>query len=331
MKVCIVGVGAIGGFIGGRLAAAGHCEVSAIEVGPALAALREHGWRLHQGGTLIQQPARVSDRAADFGPQDLVVVAVKGQVLPAVGPTVATLCGPQTVVLPAMNGVPWWFGHGTVLGDEPLQSVDPGGRVAAAIPFERVLGCVVHASSTAPEPGVVRHVMGQGLVIGEAGGGVSERGNRVGALLTQAGFDVTVTPNVRYDIWYKLWGNLTMNPVSAMTGATIDKLLADPLVRSFCSEAMREAAAIGARLGCEITQSAEDRHALTAKLGAFKTSMLQDAEAGRQLELDGIVAAVHEIGRRLGMPMPNIGALLGLARLFGRSHGLYPEEKPAGA
>ena len=328
MKVCIVGSGAIGGFIGARLAAAGASEVCAIEVGPALAAMREHGWRLHQDGKLIQLPARVSDRATDFGPQDLVVVAVKGQVLPLVAPTVAALCGQNTVVLPSMNGVPWWFGHGTELGDEPLQSVDPEGRIAQSIPFDRVLGCVVHASSSAPEPGVVRHIMGKGLVIGEASGGKSERSDHIGALLSQAGFDVKVTTNVRYEVWYKLWGNLTMNPVSAMTGATIDRLLDDPLVRGFCSNAMCEAAAIGERLGCAISQSPEDRHALTAKLGAFKTSMLQDAEAGRQLELDGIVTSVHEMGVRLGVPTPNIDALLGLARLFGRVHSLYPEAKP---
>lgn len=331
MKVAIVGCGAIGGFIGARLAAAGGSEVSAVEVGPALEAMREHGWRLHQGGELIQRPARVSSRAADFGVQDLVVVAVKGQVLPTVAPSVAALCGPDTVVMPAMNGVPWWFVHGTVLGDQPLESVDPGGQIASHIPYDRVLGCVVHASSSAPEPGVVRHVMGQGLVIGEPEGGTSERSARVGALLRQAGFDVTVSPEVRYEVWYKLWGNLTMNPVSAMTGATIDRLLGDPLVREFCSEAMREAAAIGRRLGCDIQQSPSDRHAVTAKLGAFKTSMLQDAEAGRQLELDGIVAAVREIGVRLGMPMPSINALFGLVRLYARVHGLYPEAKATGS
>jgi 2-dehydropantoate 2-reductase len=144
-------------------------------------------------------------------------------------------------------------------------------------------------------------------------------------LLAQAGFDATHADNVRYDIWYKLWGNLTMNPVSAITGATIDRVLADPLVRAFCSQAMQEAAAIGARIGVPIVQSAEDRHAITSKLGAFKTSMLQDVEAGRAIELDAIVGAVHEIGRRLGLATPSVDALMGLTRLFARVRGLYPE------
>lgn len=325
MKVAIVGVGAIGGFIGARLAAAGQCEVSAIAQGATLAALREHGWRLHQDGQLIQTPARASDSAAELGPQDLVIVALKGPVLPQLAPTIEALIGPDTVVLPAMNGVPWWLGMGTALGEAPLQSVDPGGTIARHIPLHHVLGCVVHASSTRSAPGIVNHIMGQGLILGEATGGTSARATRVGALLSGAGFDVTVSPNVRYDIWYKLWGNLTMNPVSAITGATIDRLLADPLVREFCSSAMREAAAIGRHIGCDITQNPEDRHAITAKLGAFKTSMLQDAEAGRAIELDSIVTAVHEMGQRLNVPTPNIDALLGLTRLFGRVHHVYPE------
>jgi 2-dehydropantoate 2-reductase len=166
--------------------------------------------------------------------------------------------------------------------------------------------------------------MGQGLIVGEPRGGRSERAQRVVDLLAHAGFDATHADNVRYDAWYKLWGNMTMNPVSAITGATMDRILADPQVREFCSAAMREAAAIGARIGCAIVQTPEDRHAVTAKLGAFKTSMLQDVEAGRAIELDAIVGAVHEIGSRLGETMPAISALLGLTRLFGRVHGLYP-------
>jgi 2-dehydropantoate 2-reductase len=190
---------------------------------------------------------------------------------------------------------------------------------------------VVHASTSTPEPGLVEHKMGQGLIVGEPGGGTSARAQRVAALLAGAGFETTVSDNVRQDIWYKLWGNLTMNPVSAITGATIDRVLADPLVRGFCSAAMHEAAAIGARIGCAITQSPEDRHAITRKLGAFKSSMLQDVEAGRPLELDAIVGVVHELAQRLSIDTPAIDALLGLARLFGRVHGLYPEAGPGAA
>ncbi len=323
-KVCIVGAGAIGGFLGARLAAAGEVEVSTLARGATLAALRTHGWRLHTAQGLVGGPARASDAAAELGPQDLVVIAVKGPALTAVAQDIAPLLGPQTVVLPAMNGVPWWFCQGRPGFEQPLQSVDPGGVIARVIPFGQVLGCVVHASTFTSEPGLVRHRMGDGLIVGEPGGGRSERAERVAQLLGRAGFSVTHSADVRYDVWYKLWGNLTMNPVSVLTGATVDRMLADPLVRAFCSAAMQEAAAIGERIGCAISQSPEDRHAVTAQLGAFKTSMLQDVEAGRALELDAIVGAVHEIGQRLGLATPTVGALLGLTRLFGRVRGLYP-------
>jgi 2-dehydropantoate 2-reductase len=329
MKVCIVGAGAIGAFLGTRLAAAG-VEASAVARGATLAALREKGWRLQTAQGIVQAPARASDKAADLGVQDLVVIAVKGPALGAAASSISPLLGPQTVVLPAMNGVPWWFCQGRAGFEAPLASVDPGGAVGRAIPFEQVLGCVVHAATSTPEPGLVQHKFGQGLIIGEPrgeAGGRSERVARVAALLDRGGFEVTHSSDVRRDVWYKLWGNLTMNPVSAITGATIEQMLADPLVRQFCSGAMAEAAAIGARIGCPIDQSPEDRHAVTARLGAAKTSMLQDVEAGRAIELDAIVSAVKEIGARLtapSVPTPHIDALLGLARLFARVRGLYP-------
>jgi len=325
MKVCIVGAGAIGGFIGTRLANAGRADVCAVARGATLAALREHGWRTQSGAALLQTKARASDVPAELGAQDLVIIAVKGPALTGVARSIAPLLAPHTLVLPAMNGVPWWFCQGLHgIDAAPLQSVDPGGAVARAIPLPQVIGCVVHISTSTPEPGFVLHRQGQGLIVGEPGGGKSERVQLVADLLAHAGFDVTHSANIRYDIWYKLWGNLTMNPVSAITGASIDRVLADPLVREFCSAAMREAAAIGARLGCRIDQSAEDRHAVTARLGAFRSSMLQDVDAGRPIELDAIVGAVLEIAQQLGIEAPNIGALLGLTRLFGRVHGLYP-------
>ncbi|MEY2687053.1 MAG: 2-dehydropantoate 2-reductase ApbA, partial [Pseudomonadota bacterium] len=313
MKVCIVGAGAIGGWIGTRLASAGLAQVSAVARGATLAALREHGWRLRLGEQLQQAPATATDRPADLGRQDLVVIAVKGPALAGLAGTLAPLIGPNTLLLPAMNGVPWWFGHGVAaLGDAPLATVDPGGRLAGALPLDQVIGCVVHASCFTAEPGLVQHKMGNGLIVGEPLGGGSERVARLTDLLQRAGFDVTASTNVRYDIWYKLWGNLTMNPVSALTGATIDKLLVDPEVRAFCSAAMLEASAVGARIGCAISQTPEDRHAITARLGAFKSSMQQDVEAGRAIELDSIVGAVHELGQRLGVATPHISALLGI-------------------
>jgi 2-dehydropantoate 2-reductase len=334
MKICIIGAGAIGGFIGARLARAGRAQVSALARHETLASLRQHGWRLREGGAsadVLHAPVdHVSDQPAQLGPQDLVVIAVKGPALGAVVASIAPLLGPHTRVLPAMNGVPWWFCQGVAeMGDAPLRSVDPDGRIAAMLPRERVIGCVVHIAASSPQPGLVQHNFGQGLILGEAVGGHSPAVQAVADLFTHAGFDVTHSVDVRRDIWFKLWGNLTMNPVSALTGATTDRILADPLVRAFCSAAMREAAEVGARIGCPIEQSPEDRHAITTRLGAFKTSMLQDVEAGRPIELDGIVGVVHEIATRLGVATPNVDALFGLARLFGRAHGLYAPP-PAG-
>jgi 2-dehydropantoate 2-reductase len=326
MKVCIYGAGAIGGFIGTRLAATGGCSVAAVARGDTLRALRQHGWRLRQGGALLQAPALADDDPRELGPMDLVVVAVKGPALADVAQRIAPLLHAQTVVLPAMNGVPWWFAQSTpALNGVPLDSVDPGGLIAEKVPLAHVVGCVVHASTFTPEPGLVEQRMGQGLIVGEPGGGESARVQRLAELLRGAGFDTTVSANVRQDIWYKLWGNMTMNPVSAITGASVDRIMADPLVLAFCSAAMREASAIGARIGCTIDQSPEDRHAVTRKLGAFRTSMQNDVDAGRAIELDALVTVVREIAQRLAVATPNIDALLGLTRLFGRVRGLYPE------
>lgn len=324
-KVCIVGAGAIGGFIGARLAASGVCALSAVARGDTLGALRTRGFRLQQGSELLGGAVNAADNAAQLGEQDLVVIAVKAPAMLAVAASIGPLLGHHTVVLPAMNGVPWWFGHGLpALAGEPLHSVDPGGRIGAAIPTRHVLGCVVHASVMLSEPGVAQHVMGNGLIVGEALGGKSDRAQAVVKLLLEAGFDATLSADIRCDIWYKLWGNLTTNPISAITGATADRLLDDELVRRFGVAVMHEAAAVGAAIGCKVTQTPEDRHAITRKLGAFKTSMLQDAEAGRAIELDSIVGAVCEIGRRVNLPTPMTDALMGLTRLFARTHGLYP-------
>jgi len=330
MKICIVGAGAIGGFIGTKLAATGAHEVSALARGDTLAALQQHGWRLCTNEGLVQAPLyKASNTAADLGVQDLIVIAVKSQSLAQVAPTLASLIGKQTLILPAMNGVPWWFMNAQF--DKPLQSIDPAGYIQKFLPDDQVIGCVVHASTSAPSPGLARHHGGQKLIVGEPLGEVDGASSaRVSALvqaLSGAGFETIHSKNIRYDIWYKLWGNMTMNPVSAITGATIDRVLGDKLVRDFCSSVMLEAQAIGARIGCKIDESPEDRHAVTSKLGAFKTSMLQDVEAGRTIELDAIVGAVREIGERLAMHTPNIDALLGLTRLLGQSKHIYKIKK----
>src|SRR4029077_4201281 len=329
LQVCVVGAGAIGGFLGTRLALCDGVKVSALARGATLTALRDHGWRLNEGGKQLRAPAgKVSDDSRELGPQDLVIIALKAHALPALAPNLAPLLAADTIVLPAMNGVPWWFSASTAeLGSSPLESVDPGGGIAAAIPLPHVVGCVVHASAASTEPGVATHRMGRGLIIGEPNGEQSDRVARLGEVFTRATFEVTRSSRIRYDAWYKLWGNMTMNPVSALTGATTDRILDDELLSAFCAAAMREAAVIGGHIGCDVQQSPQDRFAVTRKLGAFKTSMLQDVEAGRGLELDALVGAVREIGARVAVATPALDALFGLTRLFGRVRDVYPQQR----
>ncbi len=324
MKICIYGAGAIGGWIGARLAAIGE-PVSVVARGATLAALHTHGLRLQQTEGLLQVPVQAADNAATLGVQDLVVVAVKAPALAEVARGIAPLLGPHTMVLTAMNGVPWWFfqGFGGAYAGTALKAVDASGAIAAAIPARHVVGCVVHASCALQAPGVVQHHFGNKLILGEPSGQQTERAKALAALLKRAGFEAPLSEQIQRDTWYKLWGNMTVNPVSALTGATTDLILDDPLVRDFISQVMREAKEIGARIGIPIDQQPEDRHAVTRKLGAFKTSMLQDVEAGKPVELDALVTVVQELGVLTAVPTPFTDALLGLARLQSRVKGLY--------
>ena len=324
MKVCIYGAGAIGGWIGSALARAG-CSVSVVARGATLDALQLHGLRLREGDRVTSQAVASSALPADLGVQDLVVLAVKAPSLPDVARQIAPLLGPKTIVLTAMNGVPWWFlqGFGGALAGTRLTSVDPDGTLAAALPAQRIIGCVVHASCSLPEPGLVHHHFGNKLILGEPSGEKTARVQQLAALLEKAGFEAPVSAQIQKDIWFKLWGNMTVNPISALTGATTDLIMGDELVRGFISQVMLEAKEIGARIGIPIDQQPEDRHQVTRKLGAFKTSMLQDVEAGKAVELDTLVAAVRELGQLTGVATPFTDALLGLARLQARVRGLY--------
>jgi 2-dehydropantoate 2-reductase len=319
MKICIAGLGAIGGLLAARLALAGE-TVSALARGATLAAVRQHGLVLVEAdGSRRAVSLPVSDRASDLGPADLLVIAFKGQALAADAAALAPLVGPQTLMLPMMNGVPWWFLAATDPQAAPLRSVDPDGSIARALPLERTLGAVVHLTCRGSAPGEVTHGFGDRLIVGEPRGGASDRVQAVAGVLERGGFRVERSDDVRRDIWFKLWGNMTMNPVSALTGATGDAIMDDDLVAAFMARGMREAATIGARIGCPIDQTPEARMAVTRQLGAFKTSMLVDAEAGRALELDALVGAVREIGARVGVDTPNVDALHGLARLMDRT------------
>lgn len=319
--VGIVGAGAIGGWLGCGLAQAG-CSISVLARGATLTALQQQGLRLGAQS----HPVRASADAQALGPQDLVILAVKAPALREVAQQVRPLIGPETVVVTAMNGVPWWFfeGFGGALAGTRLQSIDADGTLAAALPAAQVVGCVVHASCSVDAPGVIRHHFGNGLIVGEPGGGASARVQALCTLLTRAGFAASVSEQIQKDIWYKLWGNMTMNPISALTGATTDCILGDELVRAFVSAVMLEAKAIGAQLGLPIAQEPADRHAVTLKLGAFKTSMLQDVQGRKPVELDALVSAVRELGQLTGVATPMTDALLGLARLQARTLGLYP-------
>jgi 2-dehydropantoate 2-reductase len=327
-KVCIVGAGAIGVWLGAGLARA-SCDVSFLARGETLKNLQIKGLKLHSPQSASQpeqtHPVRASNNAAELGVQDLVVIAVKAPALREVSQQIAPLLGKNTVVLTAMNGVPWWFlqGFGGSLANHSLKSVDATGDVTAAIPASHIIGGVVHASCSVVSPGVIRHAFGNKVIVGEPSGQITPRVTALAALLEKAGFEAPIAEQIQRDIWFKLWGNMTMNPVSAITGASSGQVLDDDLVRGFCSNVMLEAKEIGARLGIAIDQQPEDRHAVTRKLGSFKTSMLQDVEAGKAVELDALVGAVQELGRLTQVATPYTNALFGLARLHARVHGLY--------
>ena len=328
-KVCIVGAGAIGGWLGAGLARAG-CAVSFLARGETLTALQTQGLKLQSNGQTEQTHAvQASHSATELGVQDLVIIAVKAPALREVAQQIAPLLGKNTVVLTAMNGVPWWFlqGFGGSLANQSLSSVDATGEIAAAIPATHIIGGVVHASCSVASPGVIRHAFGNKMIVGEPSGQptgqVTPRVAALAALLEKAGFEAPIAGQIQREIWFKLWGNMTMNPVSAITGATSSQVLDDELVRGFCSSVMLEAKEIGSRLGIPIDQQPEDRHAVTRKLGSFKTSMLQDVEAGKAVELDALVGAVKELGQLTDVATPYTDALFGLARLHARVHGLY--------
>ncbi len=329
MRIAVYGAGAIGGLFGARLARAGH-EVSMVARGGTLARLQRDGLTLVESVDGLPVTTCVGVRAvadpAELGEQDVVVVAIKATGLADIAPRLAPLLGGRTTVLSAMNGIPWWFFHGMPgpyagLG---LSTLDPDGAIAAAIPADSVVGSVVHLSAASPERGVVRHGAGNRIILGEPTGGSTERLGALAEALDGAGFDVELTDRIQREIWFKLWGNMTMNPLSAVTGATVDRILDDDLVRAFATSCMIEANQVGTAIGLPIDQDPEERHAVTRTIGAARTSMLQDVDAGRPVELDVLVTAVRELAGHVGVATPNIDTLLGLARLHARTHGLYP-------
>jgi 2-dehydropantoate 2-reductase len=326
-RIAIVGAGSIGGWIGAKLVRCAGVQLSVFARGATLSALQRDGLQLHLKDETIRAHVIASHDAAQLGEQDIVILAVKAPAVREVATQITPLLGQHTMLLSAMNGVPWWFfeGFGGALACQRLQSIDADGQIAQHLKPQHIIGSVVHASCATRSPGVIQHNFGNGLIIGEPSGQDTPRVQALLALLKEAGFDASLSPQIQKDIWYKLWGNMTVNPVSMITGATTDKVLGDDLLRGFISHVMLEAKAIGEKIGIPIAQQPEDRHQVTLKLGAFKTSMLQDAEAGRAVELDALVSSVKEIGQMLNMPTPWTDALLGLARVHARQHKLYPD------
>jgi 2-dehydropantoate 2-reductase len=330
LRFCIFGAGAIGGYLAVELAHAGH-EVSVIARGAHLEAIRERGLTLRIEARETVARVAASDDPGAFGPQDVVICALKAHQAYQSAPAFAPLLGPDTAVLTAMNGIPWWYFYeaGGPFEGRCLESVDPGGRQWRALNPERVIGCVVEPACEVVEPGVVVHHKFKRLILGEPNGQRSARALRLSAALTQAGFEAPVRDDIRRDIWLKLWGNVCFNPLSALTGATIDRLVADPTLRALCRAMMVETKQVNEALGVNIPDEMIDRRfAAAASIGAHKMSMLQDLERGRSLEIDALVSVVQELGRLTRVPTPTVDAVLALVKERGRNAGLY---SPLGA
>ena len=324
MKICIFGAGAVGGLIAGWLSRAGY-EVSVVARGAHLAAIRERGLRIVSADRESSFEVRAESNPAKLGEQDYVIVTVKGQSIPEVGAAIAPLLGARTSIVTAMNGVPWWFFDRLPFGGGKLrlESLDPGGALARAIPTERIVGCVIHLAASMTGPGLVRHNMGARLILGEPGGKNTDRTRRISDALREAGFEIQATDAIEKEFWVKLLGNVSFNPVSALTLATADRLIADAKVKAYMVAIMRECQEIGRAVGVDADIDPEARIDMARKLGKFKTSMLQDLEAGKALEIDGLLTGTLEVARKAGVPAPFTESLLGLIRLRAETTGQY--------
>lgn len=324
MKVCIFGAGAIGGYMGVKLAKAG-ADVSLVARGPHLVAMQEKGLTLIEEGETTTVPVTASDDPAALGVQDYVIVTLKAHSVPPVVSKMAPLIGLNTTIVSGVNGVPWWYFHkleGVHEGTR-LDSVDPGNAQWDGFGPDRVLGCVVYPAAEVIEPGVIKHIEGNRFSLGEPDGSKSDRAQALSKILTNAGLKAPVRPKLRDEIWVKLWGNLSFNPISALTHATLDVLCTDEGTRAVARNMMVEAQEIAERLGVKFPIDVDRRIAGGAAVGAHRTSMLQDLDQGRPMEIDALVASVQELGRVTGVPTPTIDTVLGLTRLRARTAGLY--------
>ncbi len=325
MKICIFGAGAIGGYMGVKLAEAG-ADVSLVARGPHLAAMQANGLKLiEEGGAETVVQVTAAEDPAALGPQDYVIVTLKAHSVPGVVDRMQPLIGPETTIVSGVNGVPWWYFHkiGGPLEGTRLESVDPGDRQWTGFGPDRVLGCVVYPAAEVIAPGVIKHIEGNRFSLGEPDGSKSERAQRLSDALGKAGLKAPVRPRLRDEIWVKLWGNLSFNPISALTHATLDVLCTDPGTRAVARSMMLEAQEIAEKLGVKFPIDVDRRIDGGAAVGAHRTSMLQDLDMGRPMEIDALVGSVQELGRVTGTPTPTIDTVLALVQLRGRVAGCY--------
>ena len=323
-RVCVVGAGAIGGYLGARLARAG-AEVSLVARGAHLAAMKANGVRLiAEDGEIVEHP-RCTDDPSELGPQDYVIVSLKAHSVPGCIEMMQPLLGNDTAIVTAVNGIPYWYfyRHGGAFADTTLETIDPDGRQWKMLRPERAIGCVVYPATEVVEPGVIKHVYGDKFPLGEPSGERSERVERLAALMEQAGLKAPIRDKIRDEIWLKLWGNLCFNPISALTHATLDVIAHDPETRAVARAMMLEAKAIGDRLGVHFRVDVERRIDGAGGVTGHKTSMLQDLERQRAMEIDPLVTVVQEMGRLVGVPTPTIDTVLALVRQRARIAGLY--------
>lgn len=326
MKVCIFGAGAIGGYIAAELAHAGDAEVTCIARGPHLAAMKENGLKLvYKDGTERNVRVNATDDPAEAGPQDFVFVTLKAHSSAAVADKMAPLFGPETALVTGQNGVPWWYFYkleGKYEGTQ-VQSVDPGHRQWDLIGPERAIGCVVYPAAEIAEPGVIHHAYGNRFSIGEPSGEKTDRVQALSKLMGDAGLRAPVRPRIRDDMWVKIWGNVSLNPISALTGGTLAEVIDDSEVCGVIRASMIEAQQVGEALGVKFAIDVEKRIAGAREVGDHKTSMLQDLELGRPMEIDALVASVQELGRIVGVATPTIDIVLGLVKQRARLAGCY--------
>jgi len=323
MRICVFGAGAIGGLMAARLAAAQSAEVTLIARGPHLAAMQARGLKLISGGTETVVHPRCVATAEEAGPQDAVIVTLKAHSLPSAAVQMQPLLGPETAIVSAVNGIPWWyfFGIGSAHEGRRVESVDPGGKVSRLLPPERAIGCIVYPAAEVVEPGVIEHTYGDRFTLGEPDGTRTPRIEAVAAALIAAGFKTPIRPRIRDEIWVKLWGNLAFNPISALTSNTLEELTGDPGQREVARNMMLEAQAIAEALGVRFAIDVDRRIAGAAEVGAHRTSMLQDLERGRPMEIEALLGVIAEFAELTGLPAPTCRVVLALVRARARAAG----------